>query len=50
VFEFDQEQLGAVVGLTVNILLWISLRLMIRAEVDRELVEEKAPGASTAAS
>jgi hypothetical protein len=39
VFEFDQEQLAAVLGLAINILLWISVRLMIRAELDRELVE-----------
>jgi hypothetical protein len=42
VFEFDQEQLAAVIGLVVNIILWISVRLMLRAEVDRELVEAEA--------
>jgi hypothetical protein len=39
VFEFDQQQLAAVFGLAVNVLLWISLRQMMRAEMDRELVE-----------
>lgn len=39
VFEFDQQQLAAVFGLAVNVLLWISLRQMIRAEIDREVVE-----------
>jgi hypothetical protein len=41
VFEFAQEQLAGVFGLAFNLLLWISLRVMIRAEVERgELVPE----------
>jgi len=39
VFEFAQEQLAGVLGLVFNLLLWVSLRSMIRAEVDRQLVE-----------
>jgi hypothetical protein len=39
VFEFAQEQLTGVVGLVFNILLWVALRSMIRAEGERELVE-----------
>jgi hypothetical protein len=38
VFEFAQQQLAGIFGLAFNILLWISLRLMIRAEQERELV------------
>jgi hypothetical protein len=38
VFEFNQEQLAGVLGLTINILLWIAVRSMIRAEIDEELV------------
>jgi hypothetical protein len=49
VFEFDQQQLVAVLGLTINVLLWISLRQMIRAEIDRQLVEP-APTASVDSS
>jgi hypothetical protein len=45
VFEFAQEQLGAIFGLAFNLLLWIAIRSMIRAEAERELVE-----ASTVAS
>jgi hypothetical protein len=45
VFEFDQQQLAAVFGLAVNVILWISLRQMIRAEIDRQVVEP-APTAS----
>jgi hypothetical protein len=37
VFEFAQEQLAGVFGLAFNLLLWISLRLMIRAELERQL-------------
>jgi hypothetical protein len=39
VFEFAQEQLAGVFGLAFNILLWVALRSMIRAEVEREQVE-----------
>jgi hypothetical protein len=39
VFEFAQEQLAGVLGLVFNLLLWISLRSMIRAEIERQLVE-----------
>jgi hypothetical protein len=38
VFEFAQEQLDGVFGLAFNILLWVAIRAMIRAEVERELV------------
>jgi hypothetical protein len=41
VFEFAQEQLAGVLGLVVNLVLWISLRSMIRAEVEQELVEHE---------
>lgn len=36
VFEFASEQLAGVVGLVWNILLWLALRSMIRAEAERE--------------
>jgi hypothetical protein len=39
IFAFEQEQLAAVIGLAINLLLWISLRVMIRAELDRSIVE-----------
>jgi hypothetical protein len=39
IFAFEQEQLAAVIGLAINLLLWISLRVMIRAELERQLVE-----------
>jgi hypothetical protein len=39
VFEFAQQQLAGVLGLAFNVLLWISLRSMIRAEIDEELVD-----------
>jgi hypothetical protein len=39
VFEFDQQQLAAVLGLAVNVGLWVSLRQLIRAEVEHQLVE-----------
>jgi hypothetical protein len=39
VFEFAQEQLAGVFGLVFNILLWVAIRSMIRAEVERELAE-----------
>src|SRR3954453_13136130 len=35
VFQFAQEQLAGVFGLALNLLVWISLRMMIRAEVER---------------
>jgi hypothetical protein len=38
VFEFAQQQLAGVFGLAFNLLLWISLRVMIRAEQERQLV------------
>ncbi len=41
VFEFAQEQLAGVLGLAFNLLLWVSLRSMIRAEVEQELVEHE---------
>jgi hypothetical protein len=37
VFEFAQEQLAGVFGLVLNILVWVAIRSMIRAEVEREL-------------
>jgi hypothetical protein len=36
VFEFAQEQLTGVFGLAFNILLWVAIRSMIRAEIERE--------------
>jgi hypothetical protein len=42
IVEFDQQQLAAILGLSVNLLLWISLRMMIRAELDDELVGREA--------
>ena len=41
VFEFAQEQLAGVGGLVFNILLWVAVRAMIRAEVERELVRRE---------
>jgi hypothetical protein len=41
VFEFAQEQLAGVAGLVFNILLWVALRSMIRAEHERELLERE---------
>jgi hypothetical protein len=41
VFEFAQEQLAGVLGLAFNLLLWVALRSMIRAEVEQELVERQ---------
>jgi hypothetical protein len=38
VFQFAQEQLVGIFGLAFNILVWISLRVMIRAETERQLV------------
>ena len=46
VFEFAQEQLGAIFGLGFNLLLWIAIRSMIRAEAERELVTGSLPAAS----
>jgi hypothetical protein len=46
VFEFAQEQLAGVFGLVFNLLVWIALRSMIRAEVDQELVAGPEPVAS----
>ena len=42
VFEFAHEQLTGVFSLVVNILIWVALRSMIRAEVERQLVEPEA--------
>jgi hypothetical protein len=42
VFEFQQEQLAAVVGLTVTIILWIMVRSAIRAERERDSIELEA--------
>jgi hypothetical protein len=42
VFEFAQEQLAGVFGLALNLVLWISLRVMIRAELEHELVGTEA--------
>jgi hypothetical protein len=42
VFEFAHEQLTGVFGLVLNILIWVALRSMIRAEVERQLIETGA--------
>ena len=42
VFEFAHEQLAGVFGLVVNLLIWVALRSMIRAEIEQELVEPEA--------
>jgi hypothetical protein len=42
VFEFAQQQLAGIFGLAFNILLWVALRSMIRAELDRQLVGSEA--------
>lgn len=42
VFEFAHEQLTGVFSLVLNILIWVALRSMIRAEVERQLVEPDA--------
>jgi len=36
VFEFASHQLAGVTGLIANIALWLALRSMIRAEVERQ--------------
>jgi len=38
VFEFAQLQVAGIFGLAFNLLLWVSLRVMIRAEQEHELV------------
>ncbi len=38
VFEFAQEQLAGVAGLVFNILVWVAIRSMIRAEIERAAV------------
>jgi hypothetical protein len=38
VFEFAQQQLAGVFGLVLNLLIWVAIRSMIRAEVEQELV------------
>ena len=48
VFQFAQEQLAGVFGLALNLLVWISLRVMIRAELEREAVEPRAVAGSEA--
>jgi hypothetical protein len=45
VFQFAEQQLAGAFGLAVDLLLWISLRVMIRAELERQLV-----GSETVAS
>jgi hypothetical protein len=42
VFEFAQEQLAGVFGLVFNVLIWVAIRSMIRAEVEQELVEPES--------
>ncbi len=42
IFEFAQEQLAGVFGLAFNILLWVAIRSMIRAEVEQQLVEPES--------
>jgi hypothetical protein len=44
VFEFAHEQLAGVFSLIFNLLIWVALRSMIRAEMERELVEPQAVG------
>jgi hypothetical protein len=44
VFEFAHEQLTGVFSLIFNLLIWVALRSMIRAEMERELVEPQAVG------
>jgi hypothetical protein len=46
VFQFAQEQLAGVFGLAFNLLVWIALRSMIRAEVDQEILSGAEPAAS----
>jgi hypothetical protein len=46
VFQFAQEQLPGVFGLAFNILVWIAIRSMIRAEAEHELVAGSEPVAS----
>jgi len=46
VFQFAQEQLAGTFGLAFNILVWIAIRSMIRAEAERELVAGAQPVAS----
>jgi hypothetical protein len=38
VFEFAQQQLAGVFGLVFNLLIWVAIRSMIRAEVEQKLV------------
>jgi hypothetical protein len=44
VFEFAHEQLTGVFSLIFNLLIWVALRSMIRAEMERKLVEPQAVG------
>ena len=43
VFEFASQQLAGVTGLIANIALWLALRSMIRAEVERRNCGRGAP-------
>jgi len=38
VFEFAEQELAGVLGLVLNILMWVVIRSMIRAEIEREAV------------
>jgi hypothetical protein len=42
VFEFQQQQLAGVLGLTITIVLWVMVRSAIRAERERESIELEA--------
>ena len=46
VFEFAQQQLTGVFGLVLNLLIWVAIRSMIRAETEQELVDSPQPAAS----
>jgi hypothetical protein len=50
VFQFAQEQLAGVFGLALNLLIWISLRVMIRAELERDAGQSRAIEAEPVAS
>jgi hypothetical protein len=50
VFQFAQEQLAGVFGLALNLLVWISLRVMIRAELERDTGQSQAIEAEPVAS
>jgi hypothetical protein len=42
VFEFAQQQLAGVFGLVLNLLIWVAIRSMIRAELEQQLVEPES--------